>query len=79
MVTILILCYDWLQLILGKVFIPLVWIMGVKWEECEEVARLVGVKTLVNEFVAYQQMGESKSAGLLSVSSNVFVLYLVET
>lgn len=53
--------------------------MGVKWEECEEVARLVGVKTLVNEFVAYQQMGESKSAGLLSVSSNVFVLYLGET
>lgn len=53
--------------------------MGVKWEECEEVARLVGVKTLVNEFVAYQQMGESKSAGLLSVSSSVFVLYLGET
>jgi pyrimidine nucleoside transport protein len=53
--------------------------MGVKWEECEEVARLVGIKTLVNEFVAYQQMGRSKSAGLLSVSSNVFVLYLGET
>lgn len=50
--------------------------MGVKWEECEEVARLVGVKTLVNEFVAYQQMGKSKSAGLLSVSSNGFVLYM---
>jgi pyrimidine nucleoside transport protein len=73
-VTILIVCYDWLQLILGKVFIPLAWIMGVKWEECEEVARLVGIKTLVNEFVAYQEMGKSKSAGLLSVSSSIFVL-----
>lgn len=45
--------------------------MGVTWEECEEVARLVGVKTIVNEFVAYQQMGESKSAGLLSVSNSL--------
>jgi nucleoside permease NupC len=43
--------------------------MGVQWEECEEVARLVGIKTIVNEFVAYQQMGESKRAGLLSVSN----------
>jgi pyrimidine nucleoside transport protein len=48
--------------------------MGVQWEECEEVARLVGIKTLVNEFVAYQEMGKSKSAGLLSVSSSIFVL-----
>jgi pyrimidine nucleoside transport protein len=53
--------------------------MGVKWEECEEVARLVGVKTLVNEFVAYQQMGESKRAGLLTVSNSVFIPYLGET
>jgi len=44
--------------------------MGVQWEECEEVARLVGIKTIVNEFVAYQQMGESKNAGLLSVSNS---------
>jgi nucleoside permease NupC len=44
--------------------------MGVQWDECEEVARLVGVKTIVNEFVAYQQLGESKRAGLLTVSNN---------
>ena len=62
--------YDCLQFIFGKVFIPLAWIMGVEWEECEEVARLVGIKTIVNEFVAYQQMGESKRAGLLSVSNS---------
>jgi pyrimidine nucleoside transport protein len=72
---VLILSYDWLQFIIGKVFIPLAWIMGVKWEECEEVARLVGVKTVVNEFVAYQQMGESKRAGLLSVSMSTMVLF----
>ncbi|KAJ4439381.1 hypothetical protein ANN_07503, partial [Periplaneta americana] len=55
-----------LEFILGKVFIPLSWIMGVEWEQCEEVARLVGIKTIVNEFVAYEQMGKSKAANKLS-------------
>jgi pyrimidine nucleoside transport protein len=45
--------------------------MGVTWEECEEVGRLVGIKTVVNEFVAYEQLGESKRANLLSVSNSL--------
>ncbi|GFG40537.1 hypothetical protein Cfor_06403, partial [Coptotermes formosanus] len=64
-----------LEFILGKVFIPLAWIMGVKWDECEEVARLVGIKTIVNEFVAYEQFGESKRAGLLSPRSQLIATY----
>ncbi|KDR11084.1 Sodium/nucleoside cotransporter 1 [Zootermopsis nevadensis] len=64
-----------LEFITGKVFIPLAWIMGVKWEECDEVARLVGIKTIINEFVAYQQMGESKRAGLLSPRSEMIATY----
>ena len=52
--------------------------MGVEWEECEEVARLVGIKSIVNEFVAYQQMGESLRAGLLSVSNSLQFLCLWE-
>jgi pyrimidine nucleoside transport protein len=64
-----------LEFILRKVFIPLAWIMGVQWEDCEEVARLIGIKTIVNEFVAYQQMGESKHAGLLSPRSELIATY----
>lgn len=72
-VIVLILCYDCLQFILGKVFIPLAWIMGVEWEQCEEVGRLVSIKTVVNEFVAYQQMGESKRANRLTVSNTLLL------
>lgn len=64
-----------LEFILGKVFIPLAWIMGVKWDECEEVGRLVGIKTIVNEFVAYQHFGESKLAGLLNPRSQLIATY----
>ncbi len=42
-----------MQLILGKVLAPLAWLMGVPWEDCSKVGQLIGVKTVVNEFVAY--------------------------
>lgn len=64
-----------LEFILGKVFIPLAWIMGVKWDECEEVGRLVGIKTIVNEFVAYEHFGKSKLAGLLNPRSQLIATY----
>lgn len=54
------------EYILSKVFIPLSWIMGVPWDQCEDVATLIGLKTVVNEFVAYQKLGEFKRAGRLT-------------
>jgi concentrative nucleoside transporter, CNT family len=42
-----------IQLILGKLLAPLAWIMGTPWEDCASVGQLIGVKTVVNEFVAY--------------------------
>lgn len=39
---------------------PLSWVMGVPWEQCEDVGTLIGLKTVVNELVAYQRMGEYK-------------------
>jgi pyrimidine nucleoside transport protein len=34
--------------------------MGVPSDDTEKVARLVGLKTIVNEFAAYQRLGEMK-------------------
>ncbi|XP_026755237.2 solute carrier family 28 member 3-like isoform X2 [Galleria mellonella] len=64
-----------LEWIFGKVFIPLCWVMGVPWEECQHVATLIGLKTVINEFVAYQKMGEMKAAGLLSARSELIATY----
>ncbi|CAB3241958.1 unnamed protein product [Arctia plantaginis] len=64
-----------LEFILGKIFIPLCWVMGVPWEECEMVGALIGLKTIVNEFVAYQRMGELKAAGLLSPRAELIATY----
>ncbi|XP_022613332.1 solute carrier family 28 member 3 [Seriola dumerili] len=45
-------------LICSYVFMPLSFMMGVSWEDCFVVAELIGIKTFLNEFVAYQKLSE---------------------
>ncbi|KAJ9591156.1 hypothetical protein L9F63_002311 [Diploptera punctata] len=63
------------EYVLSRIFIPLAWLMGVEWEQCGEVAELIGLKTVVNEFVAYQQLGKLKIAGKLSPRSEMIATY----
>ncbi|XP_059193504.1 solute carrier family 28 member 3-like [Centropristis striata] len=46
------------SLICSYVFMPLSFMMGVSWDDSFIVAELIGIKTFVNEFVAYQKMSE---------------------
>jgi len=45
-----------LQRVLGAVFLPLSWAMGVAGDDIEKVAQLLGQKTVLNEFVAYSTL-----------------------
>ncbi len=45
-----------LEWILGWLLSPLAWLMGVPWVDAPVVASLMGVKTVLNEFVAYFQL-----------------------
>lgn len=65
------------ELILSKVFMPLSWIMGVPWKECEDVATLIGLKTVVNEFIAYETLGKYKEAGKLSGRTEGIATYAI--
>nr|XP_002734465.1 PREDICTED: solute carrier family 28 member 3-like [Saccoglossus kowalevskii] len=46
------------ELICSYVFMPLAWLMGTPWEDCHIVAELIGIKTFINEFVAYLRLAE---------------------
>ncbi|KAM4745834.1 solute carrier family 28 member 3-like [Anableps anableps] len=46
------------SLICSYIFMPLAFMMGVSWEDSFIVAELIGIKTFLNEFVAYQKMAE---------------------
>lgn len=37
---------------------PLSFMMGVSWEDSFIVGELIGIKTFLNEFVAYQKLSE---------------------
>ncbi|XP_022236212.1 solute carrier family 28 member 3-like, partial [Limulus polyphemus] len=63
--------FEWL---LSKAFVPLAFLMGVEWNECEQVARLIGLKTVVNEFIAYKQLGEMKTLSPRSQAIAVYAL-----
>jgi len=42
--------------------------MGINFDESDKVATLIGLKTVINEFVAYQELGKMIEAGAISVS-----------
>jgi CNT family concentrative nucleoside transporter len=53
-----------LQVLLGWLLAPLAWLMGVPWADAGAVGSLIGVKTAVNEFVAYLQLAGQLQAGV---------------
>ena len=63
-----------LQLILGYVFFPIVWLMGVPLSETLASAELLGLKTALNEFVAYGALANIEP-GILSERSKLITLY----
>lgn len=52
-----------LEWILGGVLAPLAWLMGVPWADAHTVASLMGVKTVLNEFIAYLQLAGALGSG----------------
>ncbi|MFQ5722917.1 MAG: NupC/NupG family nucleoside CNT transporter [Terriglobia bacterium] len=52
-----------LQEMLGWVFSPMAWLMGVPWSDATQVGGLMGLRMVTNEIVAYQELVKV-SAGL---------------
>jgi len=65
-----------LQGILGFILRPLAWVMGVPWQDTAYVGSLIGIKTSLNEFVAYAQFAGDLGAGqVLHPRSAVILTY----
>ncbi|VVC27565.1 Concentrative nucleoside transporter C-terminal domain [Cinara cedri] len=63
------------EYILGKVMIPVTWLLGVDFDDCEKVGRLIGLKMTINEFVAYKKMGEQIRDGQLNRKSEIIATF----
>jgi CNT family concentrative nucleoside transporter len=64
-----------LEEILGYVFSPLSFLMGVPLAEITEVGTLLGEKMAINEFVAYSHLSEMIEAGELSQKSQMIATF----
>jgi CNT family concentrative nucleoside transporter len=50
-----------MEKLFGLVFAPVAWLMGVKWNDCQAVGNLLGTRLVLNEFVAFLQLGPMKA------------------
>jgi CNT family concentrative nucleoside transporter len=62
-----------LERMLGWVMAPVVWLMGVPWDEAPLAGSLMGIKTVLNEFLAYLRLAEL--GGQMSERSTLIMTY----
>jgi CNT family concentrative nucleoside transporter len=63
-----------LQRVLGVLFAPLVWLMGIPADEVLSAGSLMGTKTVLNEFLAYMELAQLP-ADALSERSEIIMIY----
>lgn len=52
-----------LQVILGRLFAPLAWTMGIEWKDAPLIGSLLGEKLILTEFVAYLHLSQALHPG----------------
>ena len=55
-----------LNAILGFFCAPVAWMIGIPWREAPLVGNLIGTRAVLNEFIAYTQLGQLAKAGQVS-------------
>jgi CNT family concentrative nucleoside transporter len=63
-----------LQRALGWIMAPVCWLMGIPWSQAVTAGGLMGIKTVLNEFVAYLQLA-ALPADALDPRSRLIMLY----
>src|SRR6202166_4836267 len=63
-----------LQRMLGWIMAPICWLMGIPWQQAVTAGGLMGIKTILNELVAYLQLA-ALPADALDPRSRLIMLY----
>ena len=61
-----------LQQVLGWAFAPVAWSMGVPWKDSQIIGNLLGTRMVLNEFVAYAQLGQYAGATAVKAAGPLF-------
>ena len=52
---------------LGTLCSPIAWLIGIPWHDAPIVGNLIGTRAVLNEFIAYTQLGTLAKSGAISV------------
>lgn len=63
-----------LQRILGWIAAPLAWLIGIPWAEAQVAGSLIGIKTVLNEMMAYLELARTPDS-VLSPRSRLILTY----
>ena len=64
-----------MQEIMGFIFSPLAWTMGIPWEEAAIVGTLMGEKIVLTELIAYSNLSELINSNSISERSAIITSY----
>lgn len=62
-----------LEMLLGYLFSPVAWLIGVASADILAVGQLLGIKTVLNEFLAYQSLTEMKEARVITDPKSMLI------
>ena len=51
-----------MQTLFGWVFSPVAWLIGIPWHDAAKIGNLLGTRMVINEFVAFGQLGTMKGS-----------------
>ena len=63
-----------MDILLGWIFRPIAWAMGVSWKDTLLVGNLLGTRMVLNEFVAFLNLGKI-AEGVLDPRSKIIATY----
>ncbi len=63
-----------LDLLLGMIFAPVAWLMGISGDAVMVSGALLGERTMLNEFVSFVRLGELKATGAFADPRNLMIL-----
>lgn len=61
-----------IEMLLGWIFAPIAWVIGIPWADAVNMGSLLGTKIVLNEFVAYLKLSEEVAA--LNISPKTIVM-----
>ena len=53
---------DSMQTLFGWIFSPVAWLIGIPWHDATKIGNLLGIRMVINEFVAFGQLGPMKDS-----------------